>query len=51
MGFTDPIVPEPDWGRPSPDIPDEEIYDEDEFEDDDDDFEDQIPQPSLFKRE
>jgi hypothetical protein len=31
----DPIVPDPEWGRPSPDIPDEEIYDDDELEDDD----------------
>jgi hypothetical protein len=30
------IIPQPDWGRPMPNIPDEEIYDDDEFEDDDD---------------
>ena len=27
------IIPSPDWGRPSPNIPDEEIYeDEDDYE-------------------
>jgi hypothetical protein len=30
MSFTDPITPQPDWGRPSPDIPDEEIYEDDD---------------------
>jgi hypothetical protein len=31
MGFINPIVPDPEWGRPSPNIPDEEIYgDEDD---------------------
>jgi hypothetical protein len=34
------IIPEPDWGRPVPGIPDEEIYDDDEL-DDDDDWEDE----------
>jgi hypothetical protein len=32
MGFTSPIVPEPEWGRPSPNIPDEEVYDDEEDE-------------------
>jgi len=42
MGYTDPIVPDPEWGRPSPSIEDEDVYDDDELEDDDDDddFED-----------
>jgi hypothetical protein len=31
------IIPNPDWGRPSPNIPDEEVYDEEEFEEEDDD--------------
>jgi len=30
MSFTDPIIPQPDWGRPSPDISDEEIYEDDD---------------------
>ncbi len=30
MSFIEPIVPEPQWGRPSPGIPDEEIYDDDD---------------------
>lgn len=33
MSFIDPIVPNPEWGRPSPHIPDEEIYDDDDDED------------------
>ena len=32
MSFIDPIVPDPEWGRPSPNIPDEDIYDDDEDE-------------------
>ena len=31
MSFIDPIVPNPDWGNPFPDV------DPDEWEDDDDD--------------
>lgn len=29
------IIPEPDWGRPTPSIQDDDIYDDDDFEDDD----------------
>ena len=27
-----PIVPDPEWGRPSPNIPDEEVYDDEDDE-------------------
>lgn len=36
MSFIDPIVPNPEWGRPSPSIEDDDVY---EFEDDDEDDE------------
>ena len=32
MSFIDPIVPNPEWGRPSPSIPDGDIYDDDDDE-------------------
>ena len=32
-----PIIPEPEWGRPSPNISDDDVYDD---EDDEDDWED-----------
>lgn len=33
MSFIDPIVPDPLWDRPMPNIPDEEIYEDDEEDD------------------
>jgi hypothetical protein len=35
MGF-EPIVPDPEWGRPSPSIEDDDVYDESELDDDED---------------
>lgn len=32
----EPIIPEPEWGRPSPTIDDDDVYD-----DEDDDYEDE----------
>ncbi len=31
--MSSPIIPEPLWDRPMPNIPDEEIYEDDEDED------------------
>lgn len=31
-----PILPPPEWGRPSPNIDDDDVFDDDEYEDDDD---------------
>lgn len=29
------IIPEPEWGRPSPTIEDDDVYDDDDLDDDD----------------
>jgi hypothetical protein len=30
-----PIIPEPEWGRPSPNISDDDVYDDDDLDDED----------------
>lgn len=32
MSFTDPIVPDPLWERPTPTIDDDDVYDDEEEE-------------------
>ena len=34
--MTDPIIPDPEWDRISPNISDDDIYEDDDFEFDDD---------------
>ena len=36
--MNDPIIPDPEWDRVSPNIPDDDIYEDDDFEFDDVDF-------------
>lgn len=33
-----PIIPEPEWGRPSPNIDDDDVYDDDDEGEDDDEL-------------
>lgn len=35
MSGFDPIVPDPEWGRPSPSIQDDDVYEFDDDEDED----------------
>jgi len=30
------IIPEPEWGRPSPNIDDDDVYDDEDLEEDED---------------
>jgi hypothetical protein len=30
VSFIDPIIPDPEWGRPSPSIEDDDVYEDDE---------------------